>query len=390
MTAAPGHPGLPRLVAMNSTAQVSGAERVLLRALTAAVESGWDVECLCPEGPLAEQLRATGARHTVIPELNLGPGSKPLAAMSTIGRWLRAARLLRTAARSSDVVLANTLLCLPTVRLARLGAGNHAVPAVWLAHDVVVAAGRLRLYRWCSAALSKVIGVSEAVATQLRSPDGAGGPVIEVIQNGVEFPVECAHGQIEGWAEVSAARPAVVGLNGLLTSWKGQEVLLDAVPLMCVPVHVELLGGSFPGDADYVAGLERKIEDLGISDKVTMLGFHPAPLEQMRSWTIAVSASTDPEACSLAVLEAMSIGLPVVATDHGGAPEVLSGAGPLVTPGDASALAAAITRLVVDPEVRDDCSASGLRRISSHHRVEVQIDALLQSLADTAQEAARS
>lgn len=374
----------PRLVAVTSTGQVSGAERVLLRTLTAAVEDGWDVTCLCPDGPLAEQLRETGARHTLIPELNLAGGPKPLAVLTTIGRWATAARLLHRAAREADVVLANALLSLPAVRLARLHAAGHAVPAVWLAHDVVVAPGRLRLYRWCSTALTRVVGVSEAVVAQLRPRAGQGsaGPVLEVVHNGVAYPVEPAAAFGAGAAYSAPARPAVVGLNGLLTSWKGQEVLLDAVPLIEAPVHVEILGGTLPKDAEYAAGLRRRVETLGIGDQVTILGHHPDPLARMRTWTLAVSASTDPEACPLAVLEAMSIGLPVVATDHGGAPEVLDGAGLLVPPGDASALADAVSNLLQDSTRREKSAIQGRERIATAHRLDVQTARLLEVLTD--------
>ena len=377
-----GAAGLPRLVALNSTGQVSGAERVLLRTLSAAVDAGWEVTCVCPDGPLAEQLRETGARHVAVPELNLASGPKPVAAATTIARWVRAARTLRGVAREADVVLANTLLSLPTLRLARLHrlrtATRRPVPAVWLAHDVVVAPSRLRLYRWASSALVTVVGVSEAVVSRLRAADGA-GPELRVVHNGVAFPVEPAHERLEG------PRPGVpvVGLNGLLTPWKGQEVLIAAVALVDAPVQVEILGGALPTDAAYAAGLVDQVAALGVGDRVTLLGHDPDPLARMRTWSVAVSASTDPEACPLAVLEAMSLGLPVVATDHGGAPEVLDGAGLLVPPRDVSALADAVTRMVRDARLREKSAEAGLSRISSAHRLDVQTAALLEVLTET-------
>jgi glycosyltransferase involved in cell wall biosynthesis len=372
----------PRLVAVTSTAQVSGAERVLLRTLAAAVDAGWEVTCLCPPGPMSDQLRETGAGHVVIPELHLGHGPRPLAAMGTIVRWWRAGRTLRGAARAADVVLANTLLSLPAVRLARLRRlGGRSVPAVWLAHDVVVSSARLRLYAWSGAALSLVVGVSHAVVAQLRGAAArAGGPPLEVVHNGVAFPVEQATERVDGARDSTPERPAVVGLNGLLVPWKGQEVLLEAVPLVEGPLRVEFLGGTFPQDAAYADRLRDRIDELGLGDRVELLGHHPDPLGRMRGWTVAVSASTDPEACPLAVLEAMSMGLPVVATDHGGAPEVLAGAGMLVPPRDPAALARAITTLVGDAELRRRSAEQGLARVASAHRVDVQTRLLLDRL----------
>ena len=383
---APRTPPTPRLVAVTSTGQVSGAERVLLRTLAAAVDAGWSVTCVCPDGPIVEQLHGTGAAHVVVPELNLADGPKPLAALVTILRWLRAARTLRAAADDADVVLVNALLALPALRLSRLHRRARPVPALWLAHDVVVAPGRLRLYRWCSRALAAVVGVSDAVVSRLDGADSSGHdtPVLRVVHNGVAFPVELAEERTDG----PTGSVPVVGLNGLLTPWKGQEVLLDAVPLIDAPVRVEILGGTLPKDAEYAAGLRRRVDELGIDDQVSVLGHSDDPLARMRTWTIAVSASTDPEACPLAVLEAMSIGLPVVATDHGGSPEVLDGAGLLVAPRDAAALAAAITRMVRDVPLRQRSAAQGLTRIGTAHRLDVQTTRLLDVLAEASREGA--
>jgi glycosyltransferase involved in cell wall biosynthesis len=109
----------------------------------------------------------------------------------------------------------------------------------------------------------------------------------------------------------------------------------------------------------------------------------------MRGWSVAVSASTDPEACPLAVLEAMSLGIPVVATDHGGAPEVLAGAGLLVPPGDARALAEAVTRLLDDPDLRTRCAVRGRERVVAGHDLAQQTALLLHTLLGIASGEAR-
>ena len=99
-----------------------------------------------------------------------------------------------------------------------------------------------------------------------------------------------------------------------------------------------------------------------------VLGHVADPAERMRRWTVAVSASVEPEACPLNVLEAMSLGVPVVATDHGGAPEVLDGAGLLVPPGDPAALADSLTRLLGDADLRARCARLGRDRVAAAHR----------------------
>ncbi len=53
----------PRMVALSGTGQVSGAERVLVRALVAATEAGWRVSCLAPPGRMTEELAGAGVAH---------------------------------------------------------------------------------------------------------------------------------------------------------------------------------------------------------------------------------------------------------------------------------------------------------------------------------------
>ncbi|WP_148611765.1 glycosyltransferase family 4 protein [Nocardioides rubriscoriae] len=362
---------MTRLVALTSTGQVSGAERVLLRTLAAAVAAGWDVECLAPAGPLEAQVAATGARHREIPELGLA-GRSPVAVLRTLVRWLRTAWLLRRTARGADVVLVNSLLALPALRLA-----GRTPPAAWLAHDVVVAPGRLRLYRLCRSALTTVVGVSAAVVDRLRDGDhgdrGDRGPALTVVHNGV-VPPDLSTPLPE------PVSPPVVGLNGLLTPWKGQQVLLDAAWMLPPGTRVELLGGQLPTDADYGDRVRARLDGTPLGEQVTVVGHLDDPLARMRGWSVAVSASTDPEACPLAVLEAMSLGIPVVATDHGGAPEVLAGAGLLVPAGDARALAEAVTRLLDDPDLRNRCAVRGRERVATGHDLAQQTDLLLHTL----------
>lgn len=360
--------GGPRLAVVAGTGQVSGAERVLLDVVGAARDDGWEIECAVPAGPLADELRQRGALVVPVPELGRAAGPLPWALAVTAARWGRAAALTRTTSRGSDVVLVNSRAGLPVVRLAR----PHA-PVVWLAHDVLVRADRRALYAVSRRALARVIAVSEAVAGALPP----GGPPVDVVHNGVAWPPP------DGPATRDEHRP-VVGLNGVLSPWKGQRVLLAAAARLPEDTVVELVGGCLAGDRDYALELRALVAEGGLADRVRIVGHVEDPLARMRGWTVAVSASTEPEACPLNVLEAMSLGVPVVATDHGGAPEVLDGAGLLVPPGDPDALAAAVTRLLEDPGLRERLAARGRDRVAARHRRDHQVAALLAVLRSVA------
>jgi glycosyltransferase involved in cell wall biosynthesis len=175
----------------------------------------------------------------------------------------------------------------------------------------------------------------------------------------------------------------VVGCAAALTSWKGQDVLLEAARLLPAEVRIELAGGSFPKDGPYVEGLHRSAAADDLAGRVAFLGRVDDPLECMRRWTVCVSPSTDPEAGPLHVLEAMSVGVPLVGTDHGGTPEVLGDAGLLVPPSDGPALAHAISRLLEDPDLHRRCAAAGPRLVAAHYQADERLDELLDRIEET-------
>jgi len=333
-------------VAVSHTGLYSGAEAVLARVLEAAADGGWAIVCLTPEGPLAERLRDRGIATRPLPELKL-PGGPRIWGLGVLAlRSAGAALRLRRQSRDADLVLVNGLLALPALRLA-----GARPPAAWLVHDVIHRRDWTRLLRACRGAVREAIAVSEAAAAPVRE---AGIPV-RVVLHGVRWPVEPGPAPSE---------PPIVGCTALLTSWKGQDVLLEAVARL-PEVELELVGGTFPKDAPYVERLHARAAEPDLAGRVRFLGHVDDVLARVRTWRVGVSASVDPEAGPLSILEYMSVGVPTVATAHGGSLELVGDAGLLVPPADATALADAIGRLVDDAGLWGKCSTAGPAAIES-------------------------
>ncbi len=329
-----------------------------------ARSGGWRVECLAPAGAFTERAKAAGFAITAIPELKLP--ALPVALGAGVVGWRSAiaAARLRRRARRADVVLLNGIFGLPALRLARI-----TTPAAWLVHDVIHRRSWRLLLRAVGSSAQLAVAVSDAVATPLREQ----GLATTVIRNGTTWPVDPA--------PPHDSTPAIVGCAALLTPWKGQRVLLDAVALLDHrDLTLELLGGRFPKDAAYVEALEARSTAPELAGRVRFLGHLPEPLAQMRTWTIGVLPSVEPEAGPLALLEYMSIGLPVVATDHGGTPEVIGDAGLLVPPRDAAAMASAIEVLLDDRARRQTCAAAGRAKVAGALTLDHQRAAILEML----------
>ncbi|GAA2532278.1 glycosyltransferase family 4 protein [Mycolicibacterium diernhoferi] len=355
------------IVFVNRAGRFSGAEVVLLKLVQAACARGENVRVVCPNGPLADRLPRS-VEHFEIDELDLGGSSGPArlrAAGTLVRRWVRAAVVIRRAADTAGPIIVNSLLALPAVRLARL-----PQRASWLVHDTVHEAKQRAMIRIGKPAIRRAFAVSPPTAAPVR----ALGLAVEVAPLGVDIPDTCA---------TRGGRPPVVGIMALLTPWKGHRVLLRA--LADVPgVHCEIAGTAIEADAEYAAELRRLSETPELSGRVRFLG-HVDAVTTMATWDVLVNASTSPEASPVSVLEAMSVGLPVIATDHGGSSWLLrDGAGMLVPVADVAALAETVTWAVDNPESVTEMVDVARQRIADVHDARTAYPAMLDALLDQA------
>ena len=138
----------------------------------------------------------------------------------------------------------------------------------------------------------------------------------------------------------------VVATAGRIDTWKGIDVLLDAWPdakAARPELHLVVAGGPVDGKADVFRTLEGRARAL---TDVHWLGARDDVADLYADADAVVVPSTQPEPYGLSAVEALACGVPVIASDAGGLPEIVAaaepGAGMLVPPGDAAALAAAI------------------------------------------------
>ncbi len=311
----------------------SGAERVLLRDLVSAQLRGCRVRIASSDGPLVTQARAHGIEHISIPDLRLPDRRLVIALPLLTWRVIHAGIVLRSKLRLREICIINGVNALTVVRLLR-----RRTPVLYFAHDVVVRSDRRMLLRSAANRIDIAVAVSDAVAAGLRTLNVR----TETVYNGTQLSL--------ARVDPDCDSPPIIGIAGLLTPWKGQHVLLDAFALLKnTGAQLEIMGGTLAKDSEYGTRLRVQVDRLGLRARVRFLGHRDDPVDVMRRWTIAVSASTDPEGGPLVAIEAMSIGLPVVSSNHGGITEILGGAGELVAPGVAAELAEAIDAILDSP-----------------------------------------
>jgi colanic acid/amylovoran biosynthesis glycosyltransferase len=164
---------------------------------------------------------------------------------------------------------------------------------------------------------------------------------------------------------------------GTLHEVKGQVHLVEACRLLAgqgLDVSCRLVG-----EGPDRAMLARRIADAGLEDIVFLLGAltRPQVAAELAAADVLVAPSVPTregrrEGIPVALMEAMSCGLPVVASDLSGIPELVEDgiSGMLTPPGDAAALSAALRALRVDPELRRRLGDAGRRRVLAEFDVE--------------------
>ncbi|MDO9107862.1 MAG: glycosyltransferase [Coriobacteriia bacterium] len=346
---------------------VGGGEHHLLRLARGCREWGYRVGVVCAaQSGLERMAREDGFEVWPVRMGRLHPSSSR-----------RLARLFRQAA--PDIVHAHgfhaTLAACPAAKGARVRsvlATVHSMPSAPLDLRPGVL-GRLEfairssLYRRVARHVDRFICVVDAARSDLiRMGLDAGS--ITVISNGIPNPaVDVVRAERPDTAQV------LIGSVGRLESAKGYEYLVDAADIALQSSGADMRF-QLVGDGSTREALRSQAAMLGLGGSFEFSGWSAEPLSSIARMDIYVCPSIT-ETTNLTVLEAMSLGLPVIATRVGGLPEaVLDGETGYIVPSRRSdLLARRIVELVGDPEKRAAMGEAGRRRFESRFTLECML-----------------
>lgn len=248
--------------------------------------------------------------------------------------------------------------------------GEHG----WDVHDLD---GRRRKYRWLRRVVSpfadRFVAVSGNLRDWLVDTVGLSAEKVAQIYNGVDathfvpaprsprIETDLVVGTIGRMETVKDPGNLAEAFIGLLT---GRPALNGKVRLVMV------------GDGSLLPEVQSRLQAAGLSESVEFCGKVEDVREQLQRFDLFVLPSRN-EGISNTILEAMACGLPVVATDVGGNPElVVDGeTGVLVPAGDPVALAGAIGLYVDRPDLRSKHGMAGRRRAEQCFSLEAMVNA---------------
>jgi glycosyltransferase involved in cell wall biosynthesis len=330
-------------------AEVGGAQAYVSALLPALVREFQVTVAAYGPGPLREAAAAAGARFVPLRQVR-----RPISPWRDLAGLVELVRLLRR--ERPDILHANSS---KAGVLGRIAAALAGVPIrIFTVHGWAFSAYSgvaSRLYRAADRLMrpltTATICVSERELARGLEARTCDPERTIVIPNAVDVAQHAP-------ATHNGVRPLIVSV-GRLAAPKDFSTLVRALALLPPGAAGALVVGDGPDRAE----LEAEIASLELDERVELAGErHDVPELLARANLFVLSSRS--EGLPVSVLEAMAAGLPVVASRVGGIPELVADGetGILVEAGDADELAAAISRLLADPELRRSMGEAGRDR----------------------------
>ena len=351
---------------------LGGAYNHVADLSAALAERGYEV-LVC--GPLAERADDLGVE---VVELDIVRPVSPWRDLRAVVGFTRVVRHVRP-----NLIHAHGSKGSLVARLARPAAPS--VPVVCTPHlypfdNYFASAAERSMYRLVERALaplaSRVIGVCESERL-LAAEVGPAGRT-RLVYNGIA-PVE--PGPVHPAVEQLSALGPVIGALAEFRESKGIRTLIEAMPAVLAEVPDARL--AIAGDGTERPLLESQIEALRLDDSVRLIGATEGPSPLLSGCEVFVNPAWA-EAFPYTILEAMTLGMPIVATDVGGSGEAVEDevTGRLVPPHDAGRLARAIVDLLRDPAHARELGRAAANRYGERFTVERMVDGVCSVYAE--------
>lgn len=385
---------------VNHSSRISGAERSLLDLL-AGLGPEVSATVACPDGRLAGMVSELRIPRRGIPEVRAGLRPHPWFTPIGIGDIVRAALAFRRLGKKLrvDLIHANSMRAGIVAALAARPGSPPLIVSVCdcLPNTRIADLTRRFLARRAAGVLSNSIYTATNFASTISTPPAS------IVYNPIDLdrfdPGRIDRRKARARLGLDPFTP-VLGVVAQLTPWKGQD---DAIRTLAglkqewPAARLLLIGGTtFTGGAArfdnraYVSTLRGLAERHGVLDAVTFMGDRDDVPEILRALDVFLLPSWE-EPFGLAVIEAMAMRLPVVATNVGGPAEIITSGedGLLLPPRQPERWSEAVASLLRDTNRRAEMGWTARQRVVARFSRERYVSAILHEYRETLARATR-
>jgi glycosyltransferase involved in cell wall biosynthesis len=265
--------------------------------------------------------------------------------------------------------------------------GAHSARIVYTPHAFITLSPNLSgkeklMYRIIERGLGSlftdaIVAVSHHEAEHASNDIGIPVRKVNVIANGVDIDDESAKLRESYRKSIGAKEEdVVIGFSGRLDYQKAPEVLLKAFLSISADSRLHLV---MLGDGPKREELEEMIKDHPAAANIHLLGYHPFASAVLSALDVFVLPSRY-EGLPYVLLEAMAMGLPIVATSVGGNGELVRDGvnGFLVSPDSVDELSNALSMLSSDANIREFFGRSSFEMVKDSYRTQLMIDSTIE------------
>lgn len=375
------------ILLLHSASDLYGSSKILYLVATKLHAEGHHVYLAVSEdGPLIKEFKNIGADISIIRlgvlrkrYMNLLGLINRVAVMGSAYFKLR--RLIKS--KKIDLIYSNTT----PVIIGGLLSKMMSIPNIWHLHEIMDPPGSI-LHKVFAAIIKstskKVIAVSDAVYQNWLPHLGSNHLVS--IYNGIPLQnKDQVRSTIRTELNIGDDH-LLIGMVGRLNLYKGQFYFLEIAKELLHKhshLHFVIVGDAFAGYEYLYKKLTDTIQSHGLQDSVHYLGYRTDIPQIMKGLDLFVLPSIKPDPFPTVVLEAMSLGIPVVATAQGGALEqVVDGNTGIHIPIDNPKLAAEkMIPLLLDAQFRGTYGQNGKKRLEECYTLDVFEKNIVQLLA---------
>ena len=368
---------------IHQSSELYGSDKTLLYLVTRLDKTEYNPIVVLPgEGPLKDALLNQNIKVIITPVIKLHRNMFTIKYLTSLPLQIRASiDCIRKESGGVpiDIIQSNTLAVLLGVFLSRKLKARH----IWHVHEIITHPKLIsNLYpKILNRFADKVVCNSNATLENLLHRNLRLKNKLRLIHNGLDAAGfnKSSAGNLREELHYTP-QDIVITLIGRISRLKGHLLLLKVFnDFFKASGNVKLLftGSPVPGQEHYLEEVENKIQDYGLTSKVTIIPFQSDLSQIWQITDIAVMPSTEAESFGLVALEAMFSKKPVIATDLGGLREIVihNETGFLFENKNETQLKEALHRLISDSALRDSFGKKGYERAVSEFSLDKYMDA---------------
>lgn len=367
--------GMGSIIFLNTSSDLYGADRSLLRTVRAIKQSykGLIIVCLPYDGPLVEELRKLKVDVRIF---RLAVMRRKYFTFFGVLNWFFAHfvayfKLLKIAKTTkAQLIHSNT----STVFVGGLVARTLRVPHLWHLREIIIEPVIVRkfiAFLYLKLA-TRVIGVSESTIDYLCRDSKSLRSRSIVINNGIDlsdYDFEIVNSLKK---EISIPDDAVlVGMIARVSFWKGQDVFLEMANEVAHKnnrIYFLALGSAFQGQESLMYNFREKVVSLKLGNRFIIHEFSKDIPKYLRGFDIFILPSKNPDPFPTTVLEAMMARKAIVANGHGGVLDMIEDGneGCIIPPNDISEMSKSVLKLAESPDERTRMGENARRKLDNH------------------------